>query len=100
MYRAAAAAAVNIHPLARTFQGLVPVSLDAPPPKPKRKGKQVSQTRRNKQWLMLAFRFFFNTTRHVAMHQVPVDRQTLRSQSYDTVENLRCGAVRCCAVRF
>ncbi|CAM9905244.1 unnamed protein product [Ectocarpus fasciculatus] len=39
-YRAAAAAAVNIHPLAKTFEGLVPVSLDAPPPRPVRKGKQ------------------------------------------------------------
>lgn len=43
VYRAAAAAAVNIHPLARTFEGLVPVSLDAPPPRPKRKGKQVRE---------------------------------------------------------
>lgn len=41
VYRMAAAGAVNIHPLARTFEGLVPVSLDAPPPRPKRKGKQV-----------------------------------------------------------
>lgn len=40
---AAAAAAVNIHPLARTFEGLVPVSLDAPLPRPKRKGKQVTK---------------------------------------------------------
>lgn len=41
-YRAAAANVVNIHPLARTFEGLVPVSLDAPPPRPRRKGKQVT----------------------------------------------------------
>lgn len=41
VYRVAAAGAVNIHPSARTFEGLVPVSLDAPPPRPKRKGKQV-----------------------------------------------------------
>ena len=44
VYRAAAAGAVNIHPLAKTFQGLVPVSLDAPPPRPKRKGKQVRRS--------------------------------------------------------
>lgn len=41
VYRTAAAAAVNINPLAKTFEGLVPVSLDAPPTKLKRKGKQV-----------------------------------------------------------
>lgn len=41
VYRVAAAGAVNIHPLARTFKGLVPVSLDAPPPRRRRKGKQV-----------------------------------------------------------
>ncbi|CAM9357481.1 unnamed protein product [Ectocarpus sp. 12 AP-2014] len=47
-YRAAAAAAVNIHPLAKTFEGLVPVSLDAPPPRPMRKGKQVSKSHLSK----------------------------------------------------
>ncbi|CAN0067566.1 unnamed protein product, partial [Hapterophycus canaliculatus] len=41
VYRAAAAAAVNIPPTARTFEGLVPVSLDAPLPRPKRAGKQA-----------------------------------------------------------
>lgn len=41
VYRAAAASAVNIPPTARTFEGLVSVSLDAPLPKPKRAGKQV-----------------------------------------------------------
>lgn len=41
--RAAASASVNIDPLAKTFEGLVPVSVDAPPPKPKLKGKQVRQ---------------------------------------------------------
>lgn len=40
-YRGPAASVVNIHPLAKTFEGLVPVSLDAPPPRPKRMGKQV-----------------------------------------------------------
>lgn len=44
VYRTAAAAAVNIHPLAKTYEGLVPVSLDAPPPKMKRKGKQVRRS--------------------------------------------------------
>lgn len=44
-YRTAAATAVNIHPLAKTFEGLVPVSLDAPPPTMKRKGKQVRRAR-------------------------------------------------------
>ena len=39
---AAAASVVNIPPRARTFEGLVPVSLDAPPPRAKRKGKQVT----------------------------------------------------------
>ncbi|CAM9540129.1 unnamed protein product [Ectocarpus sp. 4 AP-2014] len=48
VYRAAAAAAVNIHPLAKTFEGLVPVSLDAPPPRPMRKGKQVSKSHLSK----------------------------------------------------
>lgn len=38
----AATTAVNIHPHAKTFEGLVPVSVDQPPPRPKRKGKQVS----------------------------------------------------------
>lgn len=41
-FRAAAASAVNVHPKAKTFEGLVPVSLDAPPSRPKRMGKQVS----------------------------------------------------------
>lgn len=45
-FRGAAASAVNVHPLARTFEGLVPVSLDAPPLRPKRKGKQVDTWRR------------------------------------------------------
>ncbi|CAM9837402.1 unnamed protein product [Pylaiella littoralis] len=48
VYRTAAAAAVNIHPLAKTYEGLVPVSLDAPPPKMKRKGKQVSKSHLSK----------------------------------------------------
>ncbi|CAM9608394.1 unnamed protein product, partial [Sphacelaria rigidula] len=47
-FRGAAASAVNVHPLARTFEGLVPVSLDAPPPRPKRKGKQVSKAHLSK----------------------------------------------------
>ncbi|CAM9286449.1 unnamed protein product [Scytosiphon promiscuus] len=48
VYRAAAAAAVNIPPTARTFEGLVSVSLDGPLPRPKRAGKQVSKSHLSK----------------------------------------------------
>ncbi|CAM9246347.1 unnamed protein product, partial [Discosporangium mesarthrocarpum] len=36
-----ASGAVNLDPLAKTFTDLVPISLDSPLPRPKRKGKQV-----------------------------------------------------------